>query len=131
MSDYKDYWKDVEEAADYMSAYVEAGIYHPSTVEELNDRLHELIDSHHRVIYTQKAQLCLAYSPNCGQMGIDADVSSAIIDGVVNWSGMAYYAFRQDVMEHSKAPDWCEPFVCAECDEAFDIRSDAKECCEE
>ncbi len=57
------------------------------------------MDGHSRVIYTAKAKECLYESANDGAYLEDFGSEGAVKDGALNWSALAFCAFRQDVFE--------------------------------
>ena len=123
------YWSDVREAAEHFASLTGPGEYHPNTREELNERLHEYCDGSARVIYTWQARECLHYSRNDGYMLENIGAEGAVADGVIQWSAMAFYAYQQDIIEHSDSPDWNTPWTCDRCEEEHESRDEAGTCC--
>ena len=91
--DRQDYQQEIEELAKQVTA--EASDYD----RDINEVLHETLDGHQFVIYTGQAQQVLLLSPNDGAIE-DYGIDSAIKDGALNWSALAYCAMEADVREH-------------------------------
>tara|TARA_R100000458_G_scaffold115_1_gene74 strand:+ start:356 stop:736 length:381 start_codon:yes stop_codon:yes gene_type:complete len=69
--------------------------------EALQESLWESVDSHESVIYTWRAQLVVAHSPNDDYALTEFGPESVLLDdGGVNWSAMAHGAMYADVSEH-------------------------------
>lgn len=61
------------------------------------DHLHETVDGHHDVIYTQAAQIVVLCSGHDGRAA-EEGMSVADSDGV-NWSVLAFFAMEADLLE--------------------------------
>jgi hypothetical protein len=74
--------------------------------EWVSDRTHEECDGAARVIYTHRAILCLLYSRNDDAMSQELGCLDGVIQegGSINWSVLAFFAFRADVIE--ELGDW-------------------------
>ena len=70
-----------------------------TNAEEADQWLHETIDGHGRVIYTFRAMQCLVFSDNDGAYVEEFGSDGLTTDGCLNWSMLAFSAFRADVME--------------------------------
>jgi hypothetical protein len=76
--------------------------------DDFDTAIHETIDGHHDVIYTQSAQVVVLVSGNDGA-GIENYGADGIVqDGAINWSALAYSAMEADVRDRlpSAGPDW-------------------------
>jgi len=88
------YWKEVRGIA--LGVLRDAVEYDRDTLEAL----HEAIDGHSWVIYTAKAQLVLAYSPNDGYAVSELGSHVVLKDGgALNWSALAFGALYADVLD--------------------------------
>ena len=63
------------------------------------ERIEEIIDGHHDVIYTACAMEVCRISRNDGAYFDDFGTEGAVTDGGIEWSRLAYSAMRADVME--------------------------------
>lgn len=88
----KDYWDDVQGVASDIEQRLKEREFTDSC--DVDQAIHEACDGHSRVIYTKEAILCLLFSPNAVAY---QDVGYAPKD--MEWSAMAFWAFRQDVTE--------------------------------
>lgn len=92
----EDYYREVANLADTL---IQEARDEGLDREAFDERLHETIDGHEYVIYTQKAQNVLVHSSNDGagpeELGADAFVK----DGSLRWESLAYFALRRDVKE--------------------------------
>lgn len=68
-------------------------------MDEWTDALHERADSDAWVIYTASALDVLRYSENDGYSITEFGAEGIVLDGVVQWSVLAYGALYADVME--------------------------------
>jgi hypothetical protein len=124
----RSYGRDVINAADYL----------PELASEAEDRddLFELfdqfIDGHQRVIYTTQAMECLRYSSNDGEAVSQLGPDCLVRDGAINWSLLAFFAFRQDVIDHAEGAgfDINDPFSCPECGNGWESGEGAANCCD-
>jgi hypothetical protein len=91
-----DYWNDVRSVVDDVKSDISSRSL--VTEDEVTEYIDQAVDGHQRVIYTYKALECLLFSDNedayPDQVG---EMPSAESGG--NWSTLAYYAFRQDVVD--------------------------------
>jgi hypothetical protein len=98
-----DYYQDVRDAAesikDELEGQIKDGEEGESLREWLIEHIDETIDGHSRVIYTASAIECLRFSDNDGAYIDDFGTDGVVSDGGINWSTLAYSAFRQDVIE--------------------------------
>lgn len=93
------YWAEVRAIAlDVLQEAVE----HDRPADE---HLWETIDGHGWVIYTAKAQLVLAWSPNDGYSIENWGADGAVEDGQIQWSRLAFGALYADVSELLRALD--------------------------
>jgi len=118
----KDYWDDVRYLAECIQYEVKDGEI--TSMEQLQDRLHEDCDSAQRVIYTHQAKLALVFSDN------DEAWDEEFGGEMPNWSQLAYCAFYRDVQESLNVEE------CESCNDALattehDGENLCKECCEE
>ena len=67
--------------------------------EWLIEHLDESIDGSARVIYTWKAKMCMVYSSNESAYFDEMGGEGACGKDGINWSALAYFAFRADVIE--------------------------------
>jgi hypothetical protein len=68
--------------------------------------LHETVDGHSRVIYTAKAQECLCLSSNDDAFVEEfGSTEGAVTKEGINWSTLAFSAFRADINELLDAHD--------------------------
>lgn len=117
------YWHDVRDMAESIKAELQSQIDDGTRGEDLRDwlieHIHESIDGSARVMYTRQAQECLAYSENDGAYFEEFGDEGAVSDGAINWSALAYMAFRRDVEAQLEADgvDLNEPDpACEECE---------------
>jgi hypothetical protein len=91
------------------------------TAGDLETRIHEDCDGARCVIYTAAAMDVLRYSDNDNAYADDFGDEGLVRDGSINWSGMAYAAFRADIVEQLQAHgvDLSEPFTCDSCGDTF------------
>lgn len=138
----QDYWNDVQGMArsiiDEISPGVAADGKTPTepnitTRGDLLTHIHGTIDGCQRVIYTSQAIECLRYSSNDGAYFDHFGTEGAVGDSGINWSALAFCAFRQDV-EEQLAAEGCDlnsPFSCpsGDCGETHENWDDALACC--
>lgn len=112
---YSDYYTEVQSIAD--EAQEEWKTEGPDF--DVQQWLHETIDGHSYVIYTNQAQQVLLHSQNdCAifeEMGPQewSDWSTA-------FSQAAYFTLMRDVQDRLEEPEW----LCKECDDELDERWD-------
>jgi hypothetical protein len=82
-----------------VSAYADALGTDVTDDESADTWMHETIDGSQRVIYTWQAQNCLLWSDNDGQYAEEFGEDGMVEDGVIQWSRLAFSAFRVDVLE--------------------------------
>ncbi len=97
MTEERTYIDDVAEVVSAFKLAVETGDI--TDTESADEWLHQTIDGHSRVIYTASAKECLYESSNDGAYFDDFGSEGAVKDGSLNWSALAFCAFRQDVLE--------------------------------
>ena len=68
---------------------------------EFDEVLHEAIDGHQWVIYTHFNRQVLQYSANESYAADNYGSESLIVDGQINWAGLAYGAMYGDCLESS------------------------------
>jgi hypothetical protein len=90
------YFDDVAEAAAYLEGEVTDGSIEDR--DAFQERLHEYIDGHQRVIYTHKAIECLMFSDNDGYAIENGLIGTDDFSDGIPWSALAYGAFEQDVL---------------------------------
>ena len=99
----QEYWDDVREKAASieceLNSRIDDGENGETLREWLIDHIDESIDSAARIIYTRQAQECVMYSDNDGAYFDEFGDEGAVEDGAINWSRLAYSAFRADVLE--------------------------------
>ena len=93
----KAYSDDITDVVSAFKLAVETGDI--TDAESADEWLWQTIDGHSRVIYTAKAKECLYASENDGAYFEDFGSEGAVKDGSLNWSALAFCAFRQDVLE--------------------------------
>lgn len=96
-----DYYGDVRRTADCIAEWWKDN--RDAGRESLLDYIDETIDGSSRVIYTAEAIECLRYSDN-DSIGLDELGADGFNfrDGIP-WPQLAYFAFRQDVIEQLDA----------------------------
>lgn len=118
-----DYWQDVENVISWLRHEIENG--NITDADGATEYIDETVDSHQRVIYTGQAIECLLFSRNenayVEEMG---ELPPRSPGDEVNWSALAYYAFRADIMDAigdlDAFVDEHEPKHYAECDDCGD-----------
>jgi hypothetical protein len=98
-----DYWSDVRGVAEDLKKRLDEGDF--TDRDDFMEALDETVDGHSRVIYTFEAQQCLLYSENDGAYAEEMGEAGMVKDGCINWSVLAYFAFRADIIEHLDAID--------------------------
>ena len=93
----KIYADDIAEVVSAFKLAVETGEI--TDTESADEWLWQTIDGHRRVIITHLAKECLYESGNDGAYFEDFGSEGAVKDGALNWSALAFCAFRQDVLE--------------------------------
>ena len=86
---YQEYWAEIRDLA--VSVTKEAREYD----RDISEVLHETIGGHEWVIYTYRAQLVIAESPNCGAW---EDIYGSEYPGD---SVRAFWAMHADVTDHT------------------------------
>lgn len=71
--------------------------------EGLDEWIHQTIDGHHDVIYTYAAQGVIRASDNDDAMIDEMGPEGLTTDGAINWSGLAFFAMRADLVEQLSA----------------------------
>ena len=61
--------------------------------------LNETLDGHEWVIYTHRAQQVLTHSANADYSAENFGAESVVVDGAINWGGLAYGAMYGDCMD--------------------------------
>jgi hypothetical protein len=90
------YYEDVDEAAEDLLQMVRDGeVREP---DEFSDAVWEHLDGHQRVIYTHLAIECVTLSQNDGAYHEETG-EFPVDDGVINWSLLAFAAFKADIHE--------------------------------
>ena len=97
MTEERTYSDDVADVVSSFKLAVETGEI--TDTESADEWLWQTIDGHSRVIYTANAKECLYESRNDGAYFEDFGSDGAVKDGALNWSALAFCAFRQDVLE--------------------------------
>ena len=97
MTDSKTYSDDIADVVSAFKLAVETGDI--TDAESADEWLWQTIDGHGRVIYTASAKECLYESSNDGAYFDDFGSEGAVKDGSLNWSALAFCAFRQDVLD--------------------------------
>jgi hypothetical protein len=110
-----DYYGDVRNVTKSIMDAIKDGEI--TDAESLDDRIHEECDGTQRVIYTAQAIECLLISSNDSAHADEFGDEGMIKDGSINWSGIAFSAFRQDVIEDLQANEVDLNDPCAEDDE--------------
>ena len=99
--DCHEYYKEVRSISDDIATEARSGSH--GTGEDcrewLLEYLHETIDGHEYVIYTQKSQFVLAHSTNDGYSVEEFGSEGIVTDGCLNWAFLAFGALYADVME--------------------------------
>ena len=99
--DASEYYKEVRSIADEIATEARSGQH--GTGEDcrewLLEYLHETIDGHQFVIYTNKSQFVLAHSANDGYSVEEFGPDGIVQDGCLNWGYLAFGALYADVME--------------------------------
>lgn len=97
------YWQDVRDMAasieSELADQIADGMRGEDLREWLIEHIDESIDSSQRVICTYQAQMCLAFSDNDSAYFDEFGADGAVSDGCINWSALAYSAFRADVID--------------------------------
>ena len=97
MTDSKTYTDDIAEVVSAFKLAVESGDI--TDTESADEWLWQTIDGHRRVIITHLAKECLYASNHDGAYFDDFGSEGAVKDGSLNWSALAFCAFRQDVLD--------------------------------
>lgn len=114
----KDYYDDVRGLVESIKDEIKDGDI--TSMEHLQDRLHEDCDGAQRVIYTQQAKLALVFSDN------DDAYEQEFGGDMPEWSHLAYCAFYRDVQEHLDVEE------CEDCDNALaTVEHDGDQLCQE
>ena len=102
-TEYQKYWQDVFfYASNLVDEVIEEGLDYDSVI----DRLHESVDGSQRVIYTHQAKMCMVYTDNEDSYQDDFGVEGMVNASGINWSGLAFAAFRQDIIDHLNRNDY-------------------------
>ena len=97
MTEERTYIDDVAEVVSAFKLAVKTGEI--TDAESADEWLWQTIDGHSRVIYTANAKECLYASDHDGAYFDDFGSEGAVKDGSLNWSALAFCAFRQDVLD--------------------------------
>ena len=89
------YNDDVSSVAECLIEDIQSGNY---TRDAFLDHVHECIDGHGRIMYTNQSMECLLVSRNADAY-VEEFGETPIRDRSVNWEAMAFVAFQQDIME--------------------------------
>lgn len=92
----RDYQEDVSNIAAELLEEWRSGQFDGNS-DSFREAIDQSVDGTQRVIYTGKAQECLLFSRNDGQML--EDMGEVTFKDNIEWSQLAYYAMRQDVIE--------------------------------
>ena len=99
----KDYYDDVkgvaQELIDETKTDYKEGTRGEELRENLLERIHEIIDSQQRVMYTFQAQLGMLVSENSGAYIEEYGIENATMEDDLNWSALMFAAMERDVME--------------------------------
>lgn len=97
----QEYYGDIREMAkDYRQDIIDGEI---TSWDELDQRIHEDVDSSQWIIYTFKAQCVLIASDNCDAGPDELGKDCCDFGGPMMWSQLAYWAMRQDLVEQLDA----------------------------
>lgn len=103
------YFDDVRSCAENIKSEIASEIKDGKRGEELRewliDNLDQTCDGHQRVIYTYQAQETLLFSENDGAIEEMGSAEGFVTSDGVEWSKLAYFAFRADVVRHLAALD--------------------------
>lgn len=98
-----EYWAEVRSTVDEIKGELRDRIKDGEAGEPLREWLIEhvdqYIDGHEYVIYTWHAQKVLLFSENSGAYVDEFGDEGLADEGGINWSRLAYAAFRADVIE--------------------------------
>lgn len=92
--------------------------------EGLDEWIHQTIDGHHDVIHTYAAQGVIRASDNDDAMIDEMGAEQLVKDDAINWSGLAFFAMRADLVEllaaegipvGSEPEEWQTEQPCADC----------------
>lgn len=92
----RDYAEDVKGVAETLADEIRSGAMQR---DEFLDRLHEVIDGHQNVIYTQAAQIVALVSRNEDAFVDSMGTSDLVREDAINWPGIAFFAMERDVLE--------------------------------
>lgn len=135
-----EYWQDVRGTAqgivDELTPGEDGSEPNVTDREGLDTLIHETIDGSQRVIYTGLAQECLRFSSNDGAYFDEFGPEGACDSSGINWSALAFCAFRQDVIEALESThgiNLSEPFTCPAdgCGMRHEDWESSRECCAE
>ncbi len=98
-----DYFSDVRNVAEEFIQKWRDGEF--SDRDEAIQWIDESVDGSSRVMYTHEAIECIRFSDNDSAGPDEMGAEIAVKDGSINWSGMAYFAFRADIMDRIGAED--------------------------
>jgi hypothetical protein len=117
-----DYYQDVRNVAQDARDAIDSGEI--ASYDQLQEYVDQSVDGSGRVIYTAQAQECIllsdhadAYFDECG------DGDGLISEGSINWSQLAFSAFRHDV--HSQLAIDSDYFDDSEDDDCDDVEPES------
>ncbi len=95
-----DYWQDVRNFCRWAGEAVDNGEIKDE--EQLDEWLWCTLDGHQRVIYTYLAMETLLVSESADAHVEEYGEVPLLDKDAINWSVLAFSAFRRDVLEHSE-----------------------------